>query len=167
MARRSARFARNRTDYSERARARSSGPDRNRMNREDRETVRMRAPRIRDNGQEPPEGYCRGQGMYFVQQKYLRPRTSMTTKEQRAMIAANREKFYGVDGKGGYIRSAANQGMYNGDTSEMNFRKTAGARKLIDKDGGTYGPDYSRRAGAATRAKSRYIIAFGQDGHAR
>lgn len=161
------RFARNSSDYAERARARNRGSGRRPMNQEDIETVRARRARIRDLGQEPPEGYQRGNGRYFVQTQYVRPRTSMTTKAQRAMIYANKERFWGVDGKSGYIRSAANQGMYDGETSELNFRKTAGARKIIDADGGTYGPDYNRRAGAATRAKSRYIIAFGQDGHAR
>ena len=161
------RFARNRSDYAERARARNSGGGRPRMNREDVEIVRSRSKRIRDLGQEPPEGYMRHDGMYFQKVKYARPIKSLTTKDQRAMIYANKEHFYGLDGQSGYIRSAANQGMYDGESSELNFRKTAGARKIIDKDGGTYGPDYSRRAGAATRAKSRYIIAFGQDGHMR
>lgn len=161
------RFARNSSDYAERARARNRGNGRRPMNREDVEIVRSRSKRIRDVGQKPPKGYGRTGGLYFQKIENMRPIKSKTTQAQRSMVYANREHFFGVDGQSGYIRSAANQGMYDGESSELNFRKTAGARKIIDKDGGTYGPDYSRRAGAATRAKSRYIIAFGQDGHMR
>ena len=91
----------------------------------------------------------------------------MTTQQQRGLFYANQEKWLGPDMKGGYLGSAANQGMYNGSTSEANFRKTAGARKLIDADGGTYGPNYGKHAGAKKKAKSRYIMAIGQDGHKR
>ena len=68
---------------------------------------------------------------------------------------------------GGWMRSLGNQGMYNGAASEANFRKTASARKIIDADGGTYAPDYKKHAGAKKAAKSRYIMAIGQDGHVR
>ena len=54
--------------------------------------------------------------------------------------------------------------MYNGETSEANFRKSTTARKMIDADGGTYPPGHGT-AGAAK--KSRYIMAIGQDGHMR
>ena len=57
--------------------------------------------------------------------------------------------------------------MYNGETSEANFRMTPGARKLIDADGGTYAPDYILHAGEKKAKKSRYIMAIGQDGHMR
>lgn len=121
--------------------------------------------RIRDFGQKPPNGYMRTGGRYFAKIENMRPIKSMTTMQQRALFYSNKPKFLGADGMGGYVGSAANQGMYNGETSEANFRKTGGARKLIDADGGTYGPDYTKHTGAMK--KSRYIMAIGQDGHKR
>ena len=123
--------------------------------------------RIRDFGQKPPKGYMRTGGRYFAKIANMRPVKSMTTMQQRALFYSNKPKFLGADGMGGYLGSAANQGMYNGETSEANFRKTGGARKLIDADGGTYGPDYVPHAGEKKAAKSRYIMAIGQDGHMR
>lgn len=123
--------------------------------------------RIRDYGQKPPKGYMRTGGRYFAKIANMRPIHSMTTMQQRALFYSNQNKWLGADRKGGYLGSAANQGMYNGDTSEANFRKTSGARKLIDADGGTYGPNYKKHAGAKKASKSRYIMAIGQDGHKR
>ena len=138
-------------------------------NEEDKAVGTKHAPskRIRDYGQKPPKGYMRTGGRYFAKIANMRPIKSMTTQQQRGLFYANQEKWLGPDMKGGYLGSAANQGMYNGETSEANFRKTAGARKLIDADGGTYGPDYGKHAGAKKKAKSRYIMAIGQDGHKR
>lgn len=129
--------------------------------------------RIRDLGQKPPKGYMRTGGRYFAKVANMRPIKSMTTMQQQALFYANKPKFLGVDGAGGYLRSASMLGMYNGDTSEANFRQTSGARKLIDADGGTYAPGYYTDDGKPLHAagkkatKSRYIMAIGQDGHKR
>lgn len=153
------KYARNTKDATERAK-RAKG----RQNvLEDSYT---RGKRIRDIGQAVPKGYMRTGGRYFAKVANMRPITSKTTDAQRMLFYANRPKFLGPKDDGGWMRSIGNQGMYNGSTSEANFRKTSAARKLIDADGGTYGPKYGK-AGKKTRSKSRYIMAIGQDGHVR
>lgn len=161
-----AKWAKNSADYVKRQEAKSKA--KNYIgNVEDRMVGGKHAPskRIRDLGQKPPKGYMRTGGRYFAKIENMRPIQSMTTLQQRGLFYANKEKWLGPDGRGGYLGSASNQGMYNGETSEANFRKTAGARKLIDADGGTYGPGYDKHAGG--QKKSRYIMAIGQDGHKR
>ena len=86
----------------------------------------------------------------------MAPIRTKTSKQQRAFFYANKDKFLGADRKGGWMASVGRQGMYDGTKSLANFRKTTAARKSMDK-AKTYG-----RAG-----KSRYIMAIGQDGHAR
>lgn len=135
-------------------------------NQEDYEMKKTGAKRIRDIGQKPPKGYMRTGGRYFAKIANMRPIRSMTSMQQRGLFYSNKEKFLGTDGMGGYLGSASNQGMYNGETGEANFRKTGGARKLIDADGGTYAPGYGH-AGEKKAKKSRYIMAIGQDGHKR
>lgn len=136
------------------------------------EDSHTKGKRIRDLGQKVPKGYMRTGGRYFAKVANMRPIKSKTSDAQRAMFYANKEKFLGPKEDAGWMRSIGNQGMYNGQTSEANFRKTAAARKMMDKDGGTYAPDYKKSAGAKkgvkkARAKSRYIMAIGQDGHVR
>lgn len=127
----------------------------------------VKSKRIRDNGQAVPKGYMRTGGRYFAKVANMRPIQSKTSKEQRIMFYANKDKFLGPKQDAGWMRSLGNQGMYNGQTSEANFRKTAAARKMMDKDGGTYAPDYKKHAGVKKASKSRYIMAIGQDGHVR
>lgn len=148
-----AKWAKNVKEASSKAKAKYKA-----MNQED--AYASRSSRIRDIGQAVPKGYMRTGGRYFVKVDNMRPINSQTTQAQRSLYYSNEERFRK------YLRSAGNQGMYNGDTSEANFRKTAGARKLIDADGGTYGPGYGKHAGGKQK-KSRYIMAIGQDGHMR
>ena len=115
-----------------------------------------RSKRIRDEGQKPPKGYMRTGGRYFAKIENMVPIRTKTSKQQRAFFYANKDKFLGADRKGGWMASVGRQGMYDGTKSLANFRKTTAARKSMDK-AKTYG-----RAG-----KSRYIMAIGQDGHAR
>ena len=131
------------------------------------EDAYVKSKRIRDNGQAVPKGYMRTGGRYFAKVANMRPIQSKTSQQQRDLFWANKEKFLGPKMDAGWLRSLGNQGMYNGLSSEANFRKTAGARKIIDADGGTYAPDYKKHAGAKKAAKSRYIMAIGQDGHVR
>lgn len=165
-----AKWAKNSADYKKKQEAKAKKSGKVNLNTED---LYIRKRRIRDVGQKPPKGYMRTGGRYFAQIKNMRPIRSMTTADQDALWRANIDRWLGVNRDGGYLGSAANQGMYNGEASEANFRKTQGARRLIDADGGTYPPGYKEkmRAGTGTRkkglAKSRYIIAIGQDGHMR
>ena len=160
-----AKWAKNTKDYE--SKKQKSGVAKT-MNMEDLYAGSGRSKRIKDVGQKPPKGYMRTGGRYFAKIANMRTIKSKTSMAQRALFYANKEKFLGVDGRGGYLGSAANQGMYNGSTSEANFRKTSSARKLIDADGGTYSPDYHpKHAGQKGRQKSRYIMAIGQDGHMR
>ena len=161
----SAKWAKNASDYEKKQKAKAKSK-KFLGNQEDYETKKTGAKRIRDLGQKPPKGYMRTGGRYFAKIANMRPIKSMTTMQQRGLFYANKPKFLGTDGMGGYLRSASNQGMYNGETGEANFRKTGGARKLIDADGGTYAPGYGH-AGAKKAQKSRYIMAIGQDGHKR
>ena len=163
------RWAKNSSDYAARQ-AKKAG--KGKFNAEDAQIVKSKSKRIRDLGQKPPEGYRRTGGMYFAKAENDRPIQSRTTEAQRALFYANKPKFIGVGKKPGWVSQAANQGMYDGTNGDTNFRKTAAARKLIDADGGTYAPDYKKgkkhgTAGAKSRAKSRYIMAIGQDGHVR
>lgn len=163
-----ARWAKNALDYEKKQSAKAKAK-KILANQEDKMVGTKGSPskRITDVGQKPPKGYMRTGGRYFAKIANMRPIKSMTTMQQRGLFYSNKPKFLGADGMGGYLGSASNQGMYNGETSEANFRKTGGARKLIDADGGTYGPDYGKHAGAKKAAKSRYIMAIGQDGHMR
>lgn len=150
------RYARNSADAAARAGAKGS---KRRRTLEDEYTPRT--GRIRDNGQAVPKGYMRTGGLYFAKVSNMRPIQSKTTKQQRAMVYANRNRFWGKDGESGWIRSVGNTGMYDAKTSEANFRKQTAARKAIDRNR----PPSSRAS--ARPSKSRYIIAFGQDGHVR
>ena len=164
-----AKWAKSASDYAKKQAAKAKAKDVV-AHQEDKLVGTKGSPskRIRDFGQKPPKGYMRTGGRYFAKIANMRPIKSMTTMQQRGLFYANKPRFLGTDGMGGYVGSAANQGMYNGETSEVNFRKTAGARKLIDADGGTYSPDfYVDHAGEKKAAKSRYIMAVGQDGHMR
>ena len=156
----SAKWAKNSKDAA--AKAKKNGGKK--WNAED---AYLKSKRIRDNGQAVPKGYMRTGGRYFAKVANMRPIQSKTSQQQRNLFYANKEKFLGPKGDAGWMRSLGNQGMYNGSTSEANFRKTASARKIIDADGGTYAPDYKKHAGAKKAAKSRYIMAIGQDGHVR
>lgn len=169
-----ANWSKNSKDYAAKQKARAE----KRGNVEDAYVGSRNAPsrRILDYGQAEPKGYMRTGGRYFAKISNMRPIKSKTSKQQRALFYDNRERYLGVDGKGGYVGSAAHQGMYNGDKSEINFRKTAGARKLIDSNGGTYPPEYydhftkdGKRIHTKGKkyTKSRYIMAIGQDGHMR
>lgn len=173
-AKKTAKWAKNSKDYVAKQQAKKS----KKGNVEDSYIGTKHAPskRIRDFGQPEPKGYMRTGGRYFAKIENMRPIKSKTTKQQRGLFYDNKEKYLGSDGMGGYVGSAAHQGQYNGDSSEINFRKTAGARKLIDADGGTYSPEYYEhfnRDGTPKHAKgkkynkSRYIMAMGQDGHMR
>lgn len=157
------KYARNSKDATERAKQNGG----KKSNTEDA-YVRKR---IRDVGQAVPKGYMRTGGRYFAKVANMRPIYSKTSQQQRQLFYANKEKFLGPKGDAGWLRSLGNQGMYNGQASEANFRKTAAARKLMDADGGTYYPGYADRrhqtTGAKKAAKSRYIMAIGQDGHVR
>lgn len=168
----SAKWAKNASDYAKKQAAKAKAKS-ILMNQEDAFIKKGKAKRIRDVGQKPPKGYMRTGGLWFAKIENARPIRSLTTMQQRGLFYANKPKFLGTNGSGGYLGSAANQGMYNGETGEANFRKTAGARKLIDADGGTYAPGYKKpdgkiiHAGKKQAAKSRYIMAIGQDGHKR
>lgn len=162
-----AKYAKNSKDYAEKQKAKwgkGMGPG---WNAEDAQVVKSKSKRIRDMGQEPPKGYRRTGGMYFAKNENDRPIKSKTTEAQRMLFYANKPKFIGVGETNGWVAQAANQGMYDGKNSEVNFRKSVSARKLIDADGGTYHPDYGKKAGQKGRAKSRYVMAIGQDGHVR
>ena len=161
-----AKWAKNSADYAKKQAAKAKSKKAN-YNAEDAQIIKSKSKRIRDVGQKPPKGYHRTGGMYFAKNENDRPIQSRTTEQQRSLFYANREKFIGVDGRPGWVAQAANQGMYDGSNGDTNFRKTAAARKLLDKDGGTYAPDYKKHAGQKGRAKSRYIMAIGQDGHVR
>ena len=156
----SAKWAKNTKDATEKAK-KSGGKQ---WNIEDAYT---KSERIRDMGQAVPKGYMRTGGRYFAKVANMRPIMSKTSQQQRDLFYANKEKFLGPRMDAGWLRSLGNQGMYNGATSEANFRKMVNARKLIDADGGTYAPDYEKPAGMKKAAKSRYIMAIGQDGHVR
>lgn len=168
----SAKWAKSASDYAKKQAAKAKSK-KFLGNQEDYETKKSGLKRIRDYGQKPPKGYMRTGGRYFAKIANMRPIRSMTSMQQRGLFYSNKEKFLGTDGMGGYLRSASNQGMYNGETGEANFRKTGGARKLIDADGGTYAPGYKKpdgsiiHAGKKQAVKSRYIMAIGQDGHKR
>lgn len=170
----SAKWAKNASDYAKKQAAKAKSK-KFLGNQEDKAVGTKGSPskRIRDMGQKPPKGYMRTGGRYFAKIANMRPIKSMTSMQQRGLFYSNKEKFLGTDGTGGYLGSAANQGMYNGESSEANFRKTGGARKLIDADGGTYAPGYKKpdgniiHAGKKQAVKSRYIMAIGQDGHKR
>lgn len=159
----SAKWAKNSKDAS--AKAKKSGGKNS--NIEDYYVKKTGTKRIRDVGQAVPKGYMRTGGRYFAKVCNMRPIKSKTSQAQRNLFYANKEKFLGPKEDAGWMRSLGNQGMYNGQSSEANFRKTAGARKIIDADGGTYAPDYKKHAGMKKAAKSRYIMAIGQDGHVR
>ena len=128
------------------------------------EDSHIRGKRIRDVGQAVPKGYMRTGGRYFAKIANMRPIQSKTSDMQKAFFYANKDRFLGPDGKGGWMRSLSNQGMYNGTTSEGNFRKTSSAKRMMDKDKvyNGYGTTGKKKA-----SKSRYIMAIGQDGHAR
>ena len=175
-AKRSAKWTNSSAAYEKKQKAKAQGgKPKKKYNVEDSYVGTKHSPskRIRDLGQKPPEGYMRTGGRYFAKVANMRPIKSMTTMQQQGLFYANKPKFLGVDGKGGYLRSASMLGMYNGETSEANFRQTSGARKLIDADGGTYAPGYYTEDGKPLHAtgkkatKSRYIMAIGQDGHKR
>lgn len=157
-----AQWAKNSKDAAAKA-AKSKGKQ---SNIEDYYTTKNHTKRIRDVGQAVPKGYMRTGGRYFAKVGNMRPIKSKTTQEQRNLFYANKYKFLGPKEDAGWMRSIGSQGMYNGATSEANFRKTAAARKIIDADGGTYAPDYGKHPGQKAK-KSRYIMAIGQDGHAR
>lgn len=167
-------YAKNSKDYAEKqaAKAKSKSIKQNAEDVHVKKTQKKSA-RIRDVGQKPPPGYRRTGGLYFAKNANDAPIRSKTTEAQRALFYANKPKFIGVGDKNGWVAQAANQGMYNGETSEVNFRKSAQARKLLDADGGTYSQEYmdglkKKHAGEKTKmSKSRYIMAIGQDGHAR
>jgi hypothetical protein len=162
-----AKWAKNTKDYETKQSSKAKGGKKGaNFNSEDAQIIKQKSKRIRDVGQKPPKGYHRTGGMYFAKNANDRPIKSMTTEAQQQLFYANKPKFIGVGKKDVWVAQAANQGMYNGDTGEANFRKSAAARKLIDADGGTYAPDY-QIAGAKKAKKSRYIMAIGQDGHAR
>ena len=158
---RKAKWAKNSSDYAKKQAAKAK-VKKTTFNAEDAQIVKSKSKRIRDVGQKPPKGYHRTGGMYFAKNENDRPIKSMTSEQQRALYWANLPKFIGVGDKDGWVAQAANQGMYNGETGEANFRKSVSARKLIDTEG-AYAPDYEKLAGA----KSRYIMAIGQDGHVR
>ena len=166
------KWAKNASDYAKKQAAKAKSK-KFLGNQEDYEMKKSGGKRIRDLGQKPPKGYMRTGGRYFAKIANMRPIRSMTSMQQRGLFYSNKEKFLGTDGMGGYLGSASNQGMYNGETGEANFRKTGGARKLIDADGGTYAPGYKKpdgsiiHAGKKQAVKSRYIMAIGQDGHKR
>lgn len=157
-----AKYAKNSADYAKKQAAKAKSK-KGKFNAEDAQMVKAKSKRIRDNGQKPPKGYHRTGGMYFAKNENDRPIKSATTESQRALFYANKPKFIGVGKKDGWVAQASNQGMYDGAKSEVNFRKSASARKLIDADGGTYAPNYKKHPGG----KSRYIMAIGQDGHMR
>lgn len=173
-AKKTSKWAKNASDYAKKQQAKGKGKG----NTEDKFVGGKGSPskRIRDLGQPEPKGYMRTGGRYFAKIANMRPIKSQTTWQQRGLFYSNRDKYLGPDEKGGWVGSAAHQGMYDGETGEMNFRKTAGARKNIDADGGTYSPEYyqhfdkggkPKKPGGAKYKKSRYIMAIGQDGHMR
>ena len=174
-AKKASKWAKNSKDYVAKQQAKHSKSG----NAEDYYVGSKHSPskRIRDVGQAEPKGYMRTGGRYFAKIANMRPIKTMTTKRQRANFYDNKDRYLGADGKGGYVGSAAHQGMYNGASSEINFRKTQGARKLLDSNGGVYSPEYYEHfdkngkpihtKGGKKYNKSRYIMALGQDGHKR
>lgn len=159
-------WAKSGDDYAKKQAAKTEGGKRAApLNAEDRH-MSPKSKRITDYGQKPPEGYMRTGGRYFAKVCNARPIKSKTTPEQELLFYLERAKFLGLDGQSGYVRSAANQGMYDGETGEMNFRKIAGARRLMDKSK-VYNAVDKPPAGVKAKAKSRYIMAIGQNGHKR
>ena len=111
-----ANWAKNSKDYVAKQKAK-----RENVNIEDRLVGTKFAPsrRIRDYGQAEPKGYMRTGGRYFAKIENMRPIHSKTSKQQRALFYDNKARYLGVDGMGGYVGSAAHQGMYDGEKSSV------------------------------------------------
>lgn len=152
-------WAKNTSDYEKKQKRKTSGGKEAPLNAEDK-NMHPKSKRIEDHGQKPPKGYMRTGGRYFAKICNARPIQSLTTPAQRMLFEQAKVGFLGPDGNGGWVGSAANQGMYDGNTGEMNFRKTTAARKAIDGQ-----KAYHVHPGG--KPKSRYIMCIGQDGHMR
>ena len=114
-----------------------------------------RRQRIRDIGQNVPEGYLRRQGAkYFVRKEYYRPDASQNTKNQMGFYNSNVGRF---DKKNGWLDAMSKKGMLHADGA-ANLRNTTAARKMMDKA-------HAYHAGAGRRV-SRYTMIFGADGKA-
>lgn len=119
------------------------------------EHAKAKWKRIRDVGQEVPEGYVRFYGARYLYRKdNLRPRKD-NKPLIRGFVYANKERFWR---KGGYLDTTSKQGMI-AKKGEQNLRKTTSARTMMKKDN-LYGGLPSGKG----ISKSRYIILWGPGG---
>lgn len=164
--RREARWSKNTaaaTEKAKKAAGRLSKTERAKIVAEGKEQVKQKRDRIRDVGQEVPEGYARTGKRYFARVENFRPDASRNTAERQSFANAHLRYFQSDKG---WIHSASKQGMLDKDGA-LNLRKTTAARNKM-KEAGLYGKDaFKERAGMKTRRKeSAAIIYWGQDGKA-
>lgn len=164
--RKEARWSRNTaaaTEKAKKAAGRLSKKERDKIITEGKEQAKQKRARIRDVGQEVPEGYARTGKRYFARVENYRPDATRNTAERQSFANAHLKYFQSDKG---WIHSASKQGMLDKDGA-LNLRKTTAARNKM-KEAGLYGKDaFKERAGMKTRRKeSAAIIYWGQDGKA-
>lgn len=124
--------------------------------------------RILDTGVPPPKGYYGAGGRYFALKENARIAKSSNDK-QKAFYYTN---YDAIMGEGGAVDRMSRQGQIqktgrsteeDGPLAEVNFRKDAKTRRMMDENSAYYEGQYAH-AGQRNRAKSRYIILIGQDG---
>ena len=124
--------------------------------------------RILDTGLDAPEGYYSDGSRYYKLKRNARISRD-SSDAAKAWWHGNNEHILGADPDkaGGFLDNAGRQGQISrldGEFAEVNFRKTAPARRQMDRARAWYEGNYGGHAGTAGRAKSRYIIKIGQDG---
>jgi len=152
-----ARWAKNTKNATERAAATAKGlskAEREKIVKETKEKAKKRQ-RIRDVGQDIPEGYLRRQGAdYFIRKENWRLDHDRNTRKQVEFYEANLARMRKTDG---WIDKMSKAGQLHVDGTG-NFRKMTAARKEMDKA-------HAYHAGA-NRRTSRYSMIFGADGKA-
>ena len=152
------RWARNTAHATERATATSakmSKRERDAIIEQGKSYARQRRARIRDVGQDIPEGYLRRQGSkWFALKENYRPDADRNGREKQAFVLANKERFMREKG---WLDSTSKGGMLDKD-GVQNLRKLSTARKMLT-EAGLYGH-------AGTHKQSEAMIYWGQDGKA-
>lgn len=150
------RWARNTAHATERATATSakmSKRERDAIIEQGKSYAKQRRARIRDVGQDIPEGYLRRQGSkWFALKENYRPDAERNGEERQAFVHANMERFMR---EGGWLDSTSKGGMLD-SSGAQNLRKLASARNKM-KEVGLYGH-------AGTHKQSEAMIYWGQDG---
>lgn len=124
---------------------------------------------IDDMGKDAPAGYYSDGSRNYKLKRNVRIAAD-SSEAQKANWYANQPRILGSDmnAAGGYLDHAGRNGMISslGDGySEVNFRKTQNARRMMDSAKAYYEGTYSSdRHSKHPRAKSRYIFKIGQDG---